>query len=71
MGWIARKPVAIPFASTGATGRIEEHRLINCSRPGGVLRARQGAPRRARTMEERVEPATEAIRERECAGGKS
>src|SRR5208337_1828766 len=30
-----------------------------------------GAPRRARTREERVGPATEVIRERECAGGKS
>jgi len=61
----------IPFASTGATGRMKERRLTNCSRPGGRPPRPSGAPRRARTMEERVEPATEAIRERDCAGGKS
>ena len=61
----------IPLASTGATSRNAEHRLIKCSRPGGDLRVRRerfGGHEQGRSAWELV---TENIRERDCAGGKS
>ena len=61
----------IPLASTGATSRNAERRLIKCSRPGGDLPARRerlGEHERGRSA---WVPRPNTIRERECAGGKS
>jgi hypothetical protein len=71
MGWVAREPERSRSRPLAQHAGLWGRRLTNDPGLTSVLHARQERFGDHEHEEERVEPATETIRDQECAGGKS